>query len=396
MTQKANLNIIHGDLDAFFAAVEQRENPELQGKPVIVGGQPDSRGVVSTCSYEARSYGVRSAMPLRTALKLCPMGIFLPVNMKLYQSVSRQVMKIMSEYSPLMEAISIDEAFLDVGGCERLFGTAKQIARLIKRRIWQEQNLRISMGISYNKYLAKLATELGKPDGLKVIGAGDVPDILTPLPVGYLWGVGEKTLAILIARGINTIGDLRQFQPSALQRLVGSAADRLLQLSNGIDERMVGPTAEPSSMGKEITFAEDVADYSFLRDVLLDFADHLAHRLRKKKMITRTVILKVRYADFRNITRSRTFAEATDSERVIFEQVELLLAKLGGRNEKVRLIGLSLSNLSSSDLQQGMLFGDESHQEHNLDQALDELKGRYGEGVIVRASHMNMGDTNKD
>lgn len=385
MSGYTNLNIIHGDLDAFFASVEQRENPSLQGQPVIVGGHPDTRGVVSTCSYEARRYGVKSAMPLSMARRMCPQAVFLPVNMKLYKQVSSHIMRIMAEYTPLIEPISIDEAFLDVGGSKRLFGTAECVALRIKQRVWQEQGLHISMGISCNKFLAKLATELGKPDGLKVISEGDIPDILTPLPVGYLWGVGEKTLAELNRRGIKTIGDLRQVSTIALESLLGSVAPRLLQLADGIDNRKVEATTEPGSLGKEITFTEDIDDYTYLLNQLLDFTDQLTKRLRQRNLIARTMVVKIRYSDFRTITRSQTLAEATDSERVIYGQVEQLMNKIDTRGKKVRLIGLSLSNLSRPDLRQETLFDEKQREERKLDQALDKLKERFGDDVIVRA-----------
>jgi DNA polymerase-4 len=392
--KKANqLYIIHGDMDAFFAAVEQRDNPSLRGQPVIVGGNPDSRGVVSTCSYEARRYGVKSAMPLAQAIRLCPQAIFLPVNMQLYQQVSRQVIAIMAGYTPLVEQLSIDEAFLDVSGCTSLFGSAEKIARDIKSRVAQELGLNISMGISYNKFLAKLATELGKPDGLRVIRRDEIPDVLTPLPVRYIWGVGDKTLKILAGIGLKTIGDLRETQVQVLEKRLGSQARLFMQLANGIDERLVETGRESKSMGKEITFDQDVADAEYLDNVLLDFAQLLARRLRQLNLQARTVTLKIRYSDFQTLTRSKTIPESTNSEVNIYQSAHELISRLNYLDHKVRLIGLYLGKLSPyTALQQGLLFDPETEVENReLDKTLDQIRARFGEGIITRASLLGAG-----
>jgi DNA polymerase-4 len=297
-------------------------------------------------------------------------------------------MGIMSEYTPLIEPISIDEAFLDVSGCRRLFGSAEKVARTIKDRIWEEQGLHISMGVSINKFLAKFATELGKPNGLKVIREIDIPDLLTPLPVECLWGVGQKTLALLNQRGIRTIGDLRQTSAKSLEKMLGSGAHRLLQLADGIDERKVEALTEQGSIGKEITFAEDIGDYSYLLNQLLEFTDQLARRLRQRNLVGRTIVLKIRYSDFKTITRSRTITEPTDSEQVIYGVVKGLMNKIDSNGKKVRLIGISLHNLTRTEFTQEALFDDKYREERLLDQALDTLKARFGEGVIVRASSM--------
>ena len=384
------LHIIHGDLDAFFAAVEQRDNPSLLGQPVIVGGNPDSRGVVSTCSYEARLYGVKSAMPMAQAIRLCPQGIFLPVNMKLYQQVSRQVMAIMASFTPLVEQLSIDEAFLDVSGCTSLFGSAEQIAREIKRRVWQEQGLTISMGISYNKFLAKLATELGKPNGCKAISRQEIPEVLISLPVKYIWGVGEKTLKILAGMGIQTFGDLQQTSLKSLERRLGNQAHQFLQLAAGIDLRPVEADREGKSLGREITFSEDLDDREYLDNVLLDFAGQLARRLRILKMQARTITLKIRFADFRTVTRRRTIPKPSDAETVFHHTAGELIERLDLSGHKVRLIGLSLGNLCPiDDCQQGILFAEEAGAEpRELDKVLDQIRQRFGEDKITRASLM--------
>ncbi|MEN6462889.1 MAG: DNA polymerase IV, partial [Syntrophomonas sp.] len=280
MSRNDELFIMHCDLDAFFAAVEQRDNPELIGKPVIVGGQPDSRGVVSTCSYEARKFGVRSAMPIVQARRLCPHAIFLPVNMSRYQEASRQVFHIFSTYTPIIEPLSIDEAFLDLTGCTGIFGSMETIARQIKTRVKSEVGLNISVGISYNKFLAKLATELGKPDGLRIITCADTPAVLAPLPVSYLWGVGEKSRQQLQRMGINTIGELAKMNPEVLERQMGPHARVYWELAQGIDRRAVEVSRKRKSVGREITFQHDINDNIKLKTVLLDIAGQVSRRLR--------------------------------------------------------------------------------------------------------------------
>lgn len=382
------LNIIHGDLDAFYAAVEQRDNPVLRGKPVIVGGNPDSRGVVATCSYEARRYGVKSAMPLAQALRLCPDGVFLPVNMKLYRQASRQVMAIMASYSPLFEPLSIDEAFLDVSGCEALFGSADKIAREIKQRVYQENGLTISMGVSYNKFLAKLATELGKPDGFYVIDRENMFDLLTTLPVSYIWGVGSKTMRILEKLDIRTIGDLRDTPYHILEKKLGSSAALFLNLAQGIDDRKVEPDRARKSMGKEITFDQDVNDPEYLGTVILDFAGQLARHLRRLNLQARTVTVKVKYQNFRTITRTKALPEPTNAELVFNQAAQELLSRLNLTHVQVRLVGLSLGNLCPNDaFEQGLLFDQPARLENQqLEQALDQIRDRFGEKIITRAS----------
>lgn len=382
------LNIIHGDLDAFYATVEQRDNPVLRGKPVIVGGDPDSRGVVATCSYEARRYGVKSAMPLAQALRLCPDGVFLPVNMKLYRQASRQVMAIMASYSPLFEPLSIDEAFLDVSGCEALFGSADKIAREIKQRVYQENGLTISMGVSYNKFLAKLATELGKPDGFYVIDRENMFDLLTTLPVSYIWGVGSKTMRILEKLDIRTIGDLRDTPHHILEKKLGSSAALFLNLAQGIDDRKVEPDRARKSMGKEITFDQDVNDPEYLGTVILDFAGQLARHLRRLNLQARTVTVKVKYQNFQTITRTKALPEPTNAELAFNQAAQELLSRLNLTNVQVRLVGLSLGNLCPKDaFEQGLLFDQPARLENQqLEQALDQIRDRFGEKIITRAS----------
>jgi DNA polymerase-4 len=288
--------ILHVDLDAFFAAVEQRDHPELRGKPVIVGGGgPDRRGVVSTASYEARRYGVRSAMPLRTAGRLCPQGIFLPVDGRKYQRVSREVMAILRRFTPLVEPISIDEAFLDVTASEALFGDGETIAVAIKAAVRAEVGLTISAGVASTKLVAKIASDLRKPDGLVVVAPGTEAAFLAPLPISRLWGVGAKTAAALSEHGIATIGDLAALDPAALGRRLGSHATTLIDRAHGIDaDRVVGEREAAKSVGHEHTFDEDTSNAERIERTLLAMADGVAGRLRSTVMIASTETLKVR------------------------------------------------------------------------------------------------------
>jgi DNA polymerase-4 len=374
-------------MDAFYAAVEQRDNPSLRDKPVIVGGQPGSRGVVATCSYEARKFGIRSAMPLARAYHLCPQAVFLPVDMKHYREASRQVFTILEQYTPLVEPLSIDEAFLDVAGCLSLFGSVENIARQIKQQVHRETGLTISIGISYNKFLAKLATDLGKPDGLKTIRRSEVTEILSPLPVSRLWGAGPKTCQSLARLGITTIGQLRETKVEVLKNHLGTSGIILWQLAHGQDPRPVEPQREIKSMGKETTFPHDTDDYEYLEQVILEFSRTVARRLRQARMEARTITLKIRYHDFQTITRSRTLETPTSSDTVIYQTATDLLHKLDRSRGSIRLIGVSATNLqNASSWQQGSLFATTTSQQKQLEKVLDQINDRFGENTITRAS----------
>jgi len=382
------LSIMHCDLDAFFAAVEQRDNPELVGKPVIVGGQPDSRGVVATCSYEARKFGVRSAMPLAQARRLCPGGVFLPVAMSRYQEASRQVFQIFSTYTPAIEPLSIDEAFLDLTGCTGIFGSMETIARQIKSRVKSEVGLNISVGISYNKYLAKLATELGKPDGLKIITHADTLAILAPLPVSYLWGVGEKSQQQLKKLGINTIGELAGMSPEALERIMGPHARVYWELAHGIDERVVELERKRKSVGREITFPNDIDNSEELETVLLDLAGQVSRRLRRQLIVARTITLKLRYKNFKTLTRRITLPSASNNEEAIYHAANKLFYRVFHNGDSIRLLGLYASGLEEiPEVIQGDLFASsQDKRNERLDLALDQIRDRFGEKIITKAS----------
>jgi len=315
-------SIIHVDMDAFYAAVEQRDNPELQGKPVVVGGaDPTKRGVVSTASYEARKYGVRSAMSLREAYRRCPDGIYLPVNMKKYKAVSEKIFQLFFEYTPLVETIALDEAFLDVTGSTRLFGPAEKIGREIKARIKEEMNLVASIGISYNKFLAKLASDLDKPDGFLVISRKNFQQLVHPLPLKRLWGVGEKMEQKLKAFGFKTIGDVAAASPLLLRKQFGVFGEHIYLLSNGINEREVVPDHEAKSVGRETTFPEDVEDRENLLAVLMQLVEDVCYRLRTNHFWGRCITVKIRYENFETHTRQVTMDHLTNSESEVFTAV---------------------------------------------------------------------------
>jgi DNA polymerase-4 len=379
--------IMHVDLDAFFASIEQRDHPELRGKPVIIGGRPDQRGVVSTCSYEARRFGVRSAMPLIEAYRRCPQGIFLPGNMHKYQAASRQVHEIFRSFTPLVESISIDEAFLDLTGCEGLFGPPDEIARKVKRAIAQQVGITASAGLAPNKFLAKVASELQKPDGLVWIRAHEIADVLHPLPISRLWGVGPKTAEKLTALGIKSIGDLANYHPGLLRRALGQAqAEHLQRLANGVDQRPVVLGEEAKSMGHEHTFPVDVAGLDEVEAVLLHLAEKVGRRLRQDGFSGRTVALKLRYHDFTTITRHTTLKESTNLDRDIYLAARELLHK-AYNGQLVRLIGVSMLNLSHGSLHQLSFLGADEEQERRskLASAMDRIKDRYGEESITYA-----------
>ncbi|MGE5593438.1 MAG: DNA polymerase IV [Betaproteobacteria bacterium] len=388
----SELTVIHIDMDAFFAAVEQQAHPELRGKPVIVCGDPDGRGVVSTASYEARTFGVRSAMPVREAKRLCPHGVFLSSRLSDYAAISRRLLEVYRRYTPVVEPFSIDEAFLDVRGCERLHGDAPEIARKIKEEVRRGFGLTCSVGVAPNKFLAKMASDMQKPDGLTVITADDVPRVIWPLPVSKLYGVGEKTAVALESMGITTAGALAEAPMDALVARFGVMGRVLHDVANGVDNSPVDPgiSERPKSLGREITLAEDCGDEEILARHLLSLADQVARRLRKHDLVARTVTLKLRYSDFITITRSRTLSGFTYYDQDIYTASIELLRDNWTRSRKVRLIGVSASGLAaSSDYTcQLALFEPPARGERrkSLVSALDRVRDRFGEEAITRAS----------
>ena len=308
----ASRTILHVDMDAFFASVEQRDNPELRGKPVLVGGK-GGRGVVSAASYEARPFGCRSAMPMSQALRLCPQAIVVGVNGRRYREVSDQVFAIFERYTDRIQPISVDEAFLDVTGSRRLFGSGEKIAADIRAAIQRELQLTASVGVAPNKFLAKLASDLDKPDGLTVITSQNIDTVLPPLSVSRIWGIGAKTENWLARLGIKTIGDLRTREPAWFDQHLGSWGTRIRELIHGIDNREVHSDDSAKSIGHEQTFGVDVIEKAHVRDVLLGQAEAVGLRLRRHKLFAGGVQVKIRFGDFKTITRSRTTPAPTDT-----------------------------------------------------------------------------------
>lgn len=344
-----DLWVIHLDMDAFFASVEQRDNPRLRGKPVIVGGSPNSRGVVSTCSYEARKFGVHSAMPSREALRLCPQAIFVRGNHAKYAEVGRQVRQIMRRYTDVIQPLSIDEAFLDVTGQD-----AVAVARDLKEAIRRELRLTGSAGVSYCKFLAKLGSDMEKPDGLTVITWERAQQLLPTLPVRKLWGVGPASEQALNALGIMTCGDLLAYDLDTLRKHFGRRADELVLLARGIDERPVVTSREAKSIGEENTFAVDQTDRAYLADLLERYAGNLAAELQRQGLAARTVTVKIKWnvfieggpkgGDFLQITRSQTLPMPTNDAQAIGQAAREIFARVDWEGRKVRLLGLSVHN----------------------------------------------------
>ncbi len=382
------LEIMHVDMDAFFAAVEQLDNPALVGQPVIVGGiNLDNRGVVSTASYEARQYGVHSAMPITEAKRLCPHGIYLPGRGSRYQELSAQIFSILLSYTPCLEKISIDEAFLDLSGCHRLFGDSIEIGHQIKMVIHQKLGLIASIGLSINKFLAKLASDLDKPDGFMVIKEEEINQVLEPLPIGKLWGVGRKTEKILNELGINTIGKLKKLNQDELVAIFGKMGLQLYQLARGLDERSVEPEYAAKSISHEETFAVSVSNKNEIMACLMEMSAKVARRLRQKDLRGSTVFIKIRYDDFTTLTRRITLGSSTNSTDTIYQTGKRLLEKERLLTRPVRLLGIGIGNFSKGAQTQLSLFSNEL-KEYDLNKAIDRIKDRYGERGIIRARNL--------
>jgi DNA polymerase-4 len=375
--------ILHVDLDAFFAAVEQRDRPELRGRPVIVGGGgPNDRGVVSAASYEARAFGVHSAMPLRQAGRLCPHGVFLPVDGAKYQQVSREVMAILRRFTPLVEPISIDEAFLDVTASRALFGDGETIALRIKSAIRDEVDLTVSVGVARSKLVAKIASDLRKPDGLVVVPPGAEQAFLAPLAITRLWGVGAKSAAALNEYGVRTIGDLAALPADLLVRRFGKHGASLGERARGVDADPVGDRADAKSIGHEHTFDVDTSDREVIERTILAMAEGVAGRLRDSGVKASTVSVKIRDTSFRTITRQRTLLEPTDLTEPIF-RTALELARPEVRGVRIRLLGVTASGLGNRD--QLALFASEDPRRRRVVEAADAVRHRFGERAITRA-----------
>ena len=384
--------IIHIDLDSFFVSVEQVLNPELKGKPVVVGGRPDRRGVVATASYEARAFGLHSAMPLVTAARLCPEAIFIEGNFTRYSEFSRKFMAILNDFSPYIEPAGLDEAYLNVTGFESIHGSIRQMAITMKQRIRSELELSASIGIASCKVVAKVASDLSKPDGLIEVATGEECDFLAPLAVDKLPGVGKQAMKILTRLGVHTIGALSQTPSHTLKSHFGTAGETMRRFANGIDDSEVLPPGEAKSISRETTFGEDTRDRMFLEATLWIQSEKIGADLRKKGKQARCVTLKVRYADFSTITRSRTLRESISSDQAIFEiGVKLLEQALKMEKQAVRLIGIGVLHLVEPS-QQATLFTPSALKLEELNKTIDRIRNRYGFGAIQTGRAIQLKD----
>ncbi|QHC59047.1 DNA polymerase IV [Rathayibacter sp. VKM Ac-2760] len=378
-------SILHVDMDAFFASVELLDHPELRGKPVVVG-HIGSRSVVTAATYEARKYGINSAMPMAVALRRCPHAIVLEPHMDRYREASRRVMAIFDSFTPLVERLSIDEAFLDVAGARRISGSPWAIGTEIRRRVHAELGLTCSVGVASTKFVAKLASGRSKPDGLLVVPSDGVQAFLDPLPVSALWGVGASTEEALVRRGLRTVADVATTPLASLVSALGEATGRRLHaLSNGVDPRPVDTRQIEKSAGHEITFADDVADPELVRRELLRLCDKVAVRMRRSGVRCRTVAVKVRFGDFSTLTRSRTLQEATDVARVLYEASSALLEAANPLRRPVRLIGVRGEQLVEADDVAFSLWSD-SDDWRDAELAVDGVSARFGTGAVRPAS----------
>ena len=364
----------------------------------MMGGSIESRGVVSTASYEARKYGVHSAMPMTEAHRRCPHGVYLPVDMQKYRRVSRQIMEIFHRFTPEVEAISLDEAFLDVTGSRKLFGTAEEIGREIKRLIQQEVQLTASVGLSYNKFLAKLASDMDKPDGFYQIRPEELESKVWPLPIRRMMGVGSKTAQMLEKMGVTTIGQLAGMNTGLLEHLLGKQGIMMHEVANGIDNRPVEPVRESKSVGRETTFPQDISEQYLLETILFTLTDDVCHTLRSSNLKGKTVSIKIRYPDFHSITRAVTLEQYTSSFEPVFAAVQQLMQHNYKDGTAVRLIGVSVSNLKKDDqiVEQQDLFQDDTLQkkQNALNSVMDSINGKYGGDTVRRARKLTGWDKN--
>jgi len=382
--------ILHADMDAFFASVEQHDNPELRGKPVIVGGT-GNRGVVSAASYEARRFGVHSAMPGREARQRCPQGIFIPARIHRYREVSSVVFDVMRSITPLVEGLSLDEAFLDITGSLRLFGAPGDVGKVLRERVYATTGLHISIGIAPSKFVAKIASDLEKPAGFVVVPPAGVQAFLDPLPVKRLWGLGPKTLPRVEAAGLRTFRDIRQARPEQLRAVLGNQAERYQRLAAGIDDRTVNPEREDKSVSAEETFEHDLARLHDLETVLLALVDKVTSRLRRNALLPRTITVKIRERSFATHTRSHTFQPPSNDTQVIWQQARRLLQTWWREHPgaAIRLLGVGTSQFGAAE--QSDLFavvpaetaGAKVHRKP-VDTLVDAVRERFGSGALVR------------
>ena len=380
--------ILHVDMDAFYASVEERDNPALVGRPVVVGGSAEGRGVVAAANYEARKFGVHSAMATASARRLCTHAVFIKPRIDYYAAVSGKIREIFEQFTPLVEPLSLDEAFLDVTGSAAIFGSAAAIGHQIKDRIKAELRLTASIGIAPNKFVAKIASDLRKPDGFVIVEPGDVQAFLDPLPIGRIWGVGKVTGQVFERWGIRTIGQLRQTSPESLQAHFGAAGEHYRRLARGIDDRRVVPDREAKSISSETTFAHDIDDLEMLHAWLVELVEQVARRLRRHELRGRTIELKVRFADFKTISRSLTLPAPTNITQELLEAgLELLDNRLPARHLAVRLLGFGVTHFAAAVKIQQQLFDVPDRSRHQtIDRVTDEIASKFGKLAIGRGA----------
>lgn len=392
MNNNHRLSIIHLDLDAFFASVEQRDNPDYRGKPLITGGISGgggnlNRGVVHAASYEARKYGVHAGMSIWEARQKCPQGIFISSRISKYLEASKIFFQIGSIYSPLVEPLGMDELFLNVSGCESLFGPIEVIGRKIKERVYGKLGLKVSVGIAENKFLAKIATNLGKPDGFYIIYFKDIQKILYPLPISALWGIGRKTEELLKKSGIYQVEQLAKMPDSILDNLLGKNGKKIKLLAQGIDENPVTPPSEVKSISRETTFPTNITEKAILIKELLKISQLVGYTARKEGYKGRTITLKIRFHNFTTFNKSKTLENSTHLDDIIFKTIVELLNKVKLKKGGVRLLGIRLSNLSPEDKRNQLKFvRDKEDKLEQLSQSLDKIREKFGSKAITRAS----------
>ncbi|MCF7907702.1 MAG: DNA polymerase IV [Candidatus Omnitrophica bacterium] len=380
--------ILHVDMDAFFAAVEQRDNPNLAGKPIIIGADPkkgNGRGVVSTCSYEARKFGIYSSLPISLAYKKCPQGVFLPVNMDKYHQASEEIYKIFYNFTPKVEPISIDEAFLDITGSFHLFGGPKKTCQALKDQIKKTTGLTASVGCAPTKMAAKIASDLEKPDGLVMVTESNLRDFLHPLEINKIWGLGKKSTAVFKERGIKTIGDLAEKKLETIIEIFGENGRHWWELAKGIDQRPVEANDQIKSISNEITFERDTNDKELIKDTLVGLSEKVSRRLRSEGLKARTITLKIRLKGYKTYTRSLTLIAATNFVDTIYKTARKLLSDFELKKREVRLLGVKASNCMDSEIKDSLFEGEKDKKKERVHQAVDSIRNKFGNQAIYRA-----------
>jgi len=374
-------------MDAFYASVETRDNPKLHGKPLIVGGNATQRGVVAAANYIARTYGIHSAMPTKTALKLCPHVMLLPPRIKHYAEISQHIRAIFARFTPLIEPLSLDEAFLNITDSLKLFGSAEHIGRSIQQAIKKELNLPVSIGIAPNKFIAKIASDIDKPHGFVCIAAEEVQSFLDPLPIKHIWGVGHVTAQRFVKANLHTMGEVRCLTKEAATNLLGKHGEHFWKLAHGMDERPVVPEHKIKSISHETTFTVDIKDKEILSAWLLDLTEQVMRRVRQKKFKGRTIRLKLRFDNFTTVTRSHTLKHSTDITQVVWQAVQQMFEKHLPPQQSVRLVGMGIDGFGHVSEKQAELFeAPELKKQRTVDHIVDHIQTRFGSNILKRGS----------